>query len=66
MELNIKVDVMDNVLRARQVIRPVDEPDVRYDFNGVLVDVWVDATHVDPEDVEDIVWMSVMKLDPSW
>ncbi len=56
----LMIDLVDDKLRASQILRPTTNPDAIYHIEGIEVYVWLTQKNIDPADIEDLVWVTVM------
>ena len=58
--INLMIDIVDDKLRATYIMRPNSNPDATFEVEGVQVNVWIKDISADWEEIENLVWVTVV------
>jgi len=59
--INLAIDVAEDRLRAKIIHEERHiPPDLTYDIEGENIQVWLDVSGIELEEIEDLVWATVV------
>ena len=56
----LAIDKSDQYLRAKHISKRNIAPDLTYTIEGEDVQVWIDVSGVELDEIEELVWVTVM------